>query len=253
MPDRAASQLHLGRCVGAGKEAEVFELGDRVLKLYKATASKSSAFREAAILAMVETFGLPAPSVDEVRQYGPRWGIVMERAEGSPFAATIDAQPTLISKYLGEMAALHLRIHRCPAPQLASLKARLTTNIGNAAVLGEKRQRRLLEGLEDLPEGDRLCHGDFHPWNILGSPGGAMIVDWLDATRGAPAADVSRSYVLMKHVAPDLASAYVEAYCAISGERAGNVYSWLPFVAGARLAEGVSDEVEELMGLVDAV
>lgn len=252
MPVRHALPLKLGRRLGVGKVAEVFELDGPVVKLYGATASKASAFREAATLAIVGGLGLPTPSVEEVRRHGNRWGIVMERAEGPSFAEAITAQPKLVPKYLGEMVALHLRIHGCFAPQLASLKTRLKSNIGSAAVLGAKRQRRLIEGLESLPDGEKLCHGDFHPWNILGSPSRAMIVDWLDASRGAPAADVCRSYVLMKRAAPGLAQAYVEAYAALGGERPANVYAWLPFVAGARLAEGVPDEVDELMALVDA-
>lgn len=253
MPAPRAAELKLGPRLGSGKEAEVFELGEHVIKLYRATASRASAFREAAILAIIGTSGLPVPAVEEVRRHGRRWGIVMERVDRPSFAAAIDAQPKLAPKYLGEMVALHLRIHGCAAPQLAGLKVRLATNIEAAAVLGDKHAQRLLDGLEDLPEGDRLCHGDFHPWNILGPPGKTKIVDWLDASRGTPAADVCRSYVLMKHAAPGLAQTYVEAYCAISGERTANVHAWLPFVAGARLAEGVPDEVDELMALVEAL
>jgi serine/threonine-protein kinase RIO1 len=49
----------LGRLLGTGKEAEVYEHGELALKLYKTTASKSSTFREAAILAIVESSALP--------------------------------------------------------------------------------------------------------------------------------------------------------------------------------------------------
>ncbi len=53
----------LGRLLGSGKEAEVYECGEWVVKLYRATAPKRSAFREAAILAAIEAFELPAPTV----------------------------------------------------------------------------------------------------------------------------------------------------------------------------------------------
>ena len=51
----------LGKLLGKGKEAEVFQYGDHVLKLYKPAAPKTSAFREAANLAIAERLGLPAP------------------------------------------------------------------------------------------------------------------------------------------------------------------------------------------------
>src|ERR1700722_8772721 len=66
----AMSNAPLGRLLGAGKEAGVFEYGAMVVKLYKTTAPKRSAFREASTLALVESFGLPAPRVHGVRQFG---------------------------------------------------------------------------------------------------------------------------------------------------------------------------------------
>ena len=71
-----------------------------------------------------------------------------------------------------------------------------------------------------MPEGE-LCHGDFHPLNIIGPIGQEVLVDWLDATRGDPAAYVCRSFVLMRHWAPEVAGAYVEAYAGGSGETPG--------------------------------
>ena len=61
-----------GRLLGSGKEAEVYECGELVVKLYRATASKRSAFREAAILAEIEALELPAPTVWGVRQIDER-------------------------------------------------------------------------------------------------------------------------------------------------------------------------------------
>ncbi len=83
----------VGRLLGTGKEAEVYEHGELALKLYKATASKSSAFREAAILAIVESSALPAPKVSEVGQFGERWGFIMTRVSGSSFADTSPLSP----------------------------------------------------------------------------------------------------------------------------------------------------------------
>jgi Ser/Thr protein kinase RdoA (MazF antagonist) len=240
----------LGRLLGTGKEAEVYEHGELALKLYKATASKSSAFREAAILAIVESSALPAPKVSEVGQFGERWGFIMTRVSGPSFADTIASQPALIPAYLAKMVRLHRQVHDQPGAQLPGLKARLSSNIRQVARLGAVCQERLLADLEALPDGERLCHGDFHPWNIIGSPGQITIVDWLDACCGSPAADVCRTYVLMRRAAPDIAVAYVEAYARASDYRTDDIFAWLPFVAAARLAEGVPNEEDELISMV---
>lgn len=243
--------LPLGPLIGSGKEAEVFDAGDLVVKLYRTTAAapKRAAFREASILALVEALGLPAPAVRAVGQIDGRWGIAMTRAEGPSLADTIRRRSDEGTAGLERMARLQIAIHSHPGTHLGSLKARLAANIGRAALPDETLRRRLLDGLAALPEGDRLCHGDFHPWNILGPSGREMVVDWLDACAGDPAADVCRSYVLIRPVAPDLAAAYVDAYAAAAGESPDRIFAWLPFVAAARLAEGVPDEAEGLLAM----
>lgn len=243
----------IGKLLGTGKEAEVFERGDKVLKLYKLGAPKTSAFREAATLAMVENLRLPAPAVFGVEEIDRRWGVVMTRAPGRPLAERITGEPETSSASIMEMVRLHRLIHRCDGVPFPSLKSRLAGNIGRASVLAEARRRQLLDRLAVLPDGDRLCHGDFHPWNILGELGETVVVDWLDACRGNPAADVCRSYVLMRPALPELAADYVEAYAEASGESREGILAWLPVVAAARLAEGVPREVGGLLAMADSL
>src|SRR5215210_4707672 len=52
--------------------------------------------------------------------------------------------------------------------------------------------------LEALPDGDRLCHGDFHPGNILLGDRGPAVIDWTGATRGDPAGDLARTRLLLQ-------------------------------------------------------
>jgi Ser/Thr protein kinase RdoA (MazF antagonist) len=245
------SSIDIGDLLGTGKEAEVYEHGALVLKLYRVTASKSAAFREAAILAHIEPFSLPAPKVSDVRQYGDRWGLVMTRACGQPFSHAMISQPALVPEYLDEMVRLHREIHGQSARALPELKARLASDIRHAPFLNTAHRERLLRGLDTLPNGNVLCHGDFHPSNILGSPGQAMVVDWLDACAGSPAADVCRTYILIRHAAPEIATSYAESYARASGLALGDIFAWLPFVAAARLAEGVSEEEDELIRMAD--
>jgi len=242
----------LGRLLGIGREAEVFEWGTKVVKLYKANIPKHSAFREATALALVEEKGFPAPQVFGIQAFGDRWGIVMTRAQGRSFADAMAQRPAEGPAYLRDMAALHSRIHGRTAQRLLSLKTRLIANIGIAAsLLGDSRRRRLLEELGALGDDCFLCHGNFHPWNILGSPGHAIVVDWLNASSGTPAADVCRSYVLMRASDANMAARYVAVYAAVAGMTADQIFNWLPVTAAAPLAEGVPDETAPLMEMVD--
>lgn len=235
-----------GVLVGAGKEAEVFAWRDGVLKLYRRPERKEAAFREAATLALVASLGLPAPRVASVEEVNRRWGISMTRVEGTAFAERMLADRGKVPRHIEAMAALHAAIHRQPGSPLGSMKARLAANIERADALDATLRQRLHDGLAGMPDGDRLCHGDFHPGNILGEIGHETVVDWLDACSGEPAADVCRSFVLMRPAFPDLAAAYVDAYTRGTGIRRDEIMRWRPFVAAGRLAEGVANEAKAL-------
>ncbi|MBX5149841.1 aminoglycoside phosphotransferase family protein [Rhizobium lentis] len=248
----ATSSCSLVAISGRGifcKEAEVFEYGALALKLYRHPASKVSAFREGANLAMVERLSLPAPKVHAVGEFEGRWGVVMERAPASCFADRLVS--TAGDAAFGEMAQLHCSIHSQPGEGLPSLLARLSARIRRAEGLDAASRKRLLSALDSLPDGDRVCHGDFHPWNIHGSGRGVMVVDWLDACSGNPLADVCRSYVLLRHAMPDRAMAYVEAYASATGAEVRVILAWLPAIAAARPAEGVAKENDDLLRLAE--
>jgi len=242
----------IGPLIAIGNVAEVFEWGSHVLKLYKSTAAKPVAFREAALHATVEAMGLPVPKVWGVHEIGGRWGVVFDRVERASFAEQFSGSSGEATQYLECLVRLHMRIHAHRAIQFPELKLRLATNIATTRLLDEGRKRDLLAGIADRPDGDRLCHGDFHPLNILGDASQPVIIDWPDAHRGDPAADVCRSYLLMKKHAAAIATAYLDAYCRAAGISRQVVLGWLPYVAAARLAEDVPSEFDDLLKIVDA-
>jgi aminoglycoside phosphotransferase (APT) family kinase protein len=236
----------LGPLLGIGKEAEVFAYGDGVAKLFRRPGAKAAAFREASTMAMVEQTGLPLPRVRGVEQIDDRWAVVMDRAAGPPLAERM-RDPAAVPECIERMVLLHQRIHAFPATRFTSLKSRLAGNIERAPALEAALRGRLLDGLAAMPGENRLCHGDFHPMNIMGSAGDEVVLDWIDAAAGDPAADVCRSYVLIRPVSPTLADAYADAYAAVSGVRRSAIMAWLPYVAAARLAEGVREDVPVLL------
>jgi RIO-like serine/threonine protein kinase len=239
----------LGRVLGSGKEAQVFEYGSKVVKLYPSGGRKEAAFREAAILAGLEGAGLPVPAVWEVRRIDQRWGLVMDRVSGASFAERMRNDLLTVPACVEDMARLHQRIHVHAAVRLGSMTTRLASNIRNATALDPALKAVLLRRLHRLHRGDRLCHGDFHPKNVLGEPAAAVVIDWLDATSGDPAADVCRSYLLLELGAPEIALPYLDMYCRLARIPRRRVLRWLPFIAAGRLAENVPDETSRLLAL----
>ena len=129
------------------------------------------------------------------------------------------------------------------------LKDRLAVQIERAKHLDGAHREALLTGLSGMPDGDRLCHGDFHPGNVLGEPSRPVVIDWPDACRGDRAADCCRSHLLLRLHADDLAGAYLDACCRVGGLSPQAVLAWLPYLAGARLAEEIPGELALLSDL----
>jgi len=242
----------LGPLIGAGKEAEVYAFGaGRVAKIYRAGRPKRTAFREAFITSAIESFGLPSPRIWGVEAVGGRWAVIMDRVDGPTFAQTIERDPARAPSLVKAMVQLQLRIHGTAGAQLPRLNERLARNIG-LADLDPPTRARLLNRLAAMPSGDTLCHGDFHPLNIIGDEESAIIVDWLDALLGAPAADACRSYVLIRSFSPALAHAYLDAYTRAGDLGREAILAWMPIVAAARLAEGIEGaEAQALREMVE--
>ena len=242
-----------GRRLGTGKQAQVFEYSDDALKLYPLGGGKAAVFREAATLALVESLDLPAPRVRSAGLFDGAWGLVMSRAKGETFAAQLTNDPARRDEIVDAMVALHRDIHRHVVRRAAPLSGRLADNIERAPVLDPALRRRLLDAVAAMPEGTALCHGDFHPMNIVGPPGSATVIDWLDASSGPPQADVSRSYMLMSLVVPELAEAYVERYAAAARSTREALLGPLPVTAAARLAEDVPEEIPRLLAWAEQI
>ena len=242
----------LGRLLATGNTAEIFEWGSRVMKLYKSPAAKRAAFREAATSAGVEALGLPVPRVWDVHEVEGRWGVVFDRVSQKSFADQMLGKRDDVSRYLECMVRLHIRIHSHQAIQFAGLKVRLAADIAASTLLDKLCKQGLLDAFVDMPDGDRLCHGDFHPLNILGDIADPVIIDWVDARRGEPAADVCRSYLLLKLHAAEIATAYLDTYCRFSNMDRDTILRWLPYVAAAKLAEDVPSERDGLLEIIDA-
>jgi hypothetical protein len=241
----------IGRLLAAGNVAEVFEWGSR---------------REALSLRGAKTHGIPrggdprgsrgdgaSGSGGLGRARGRRaLGYRIRPCEGEIVCGAHERASERIPACPLALARLHARIHGQPARQLGSLKSRLAINIAGTGLLDEPLKQTLLGRPADMPDGDRLCHGDFHPVNVLGQNSLPMVIDWPYACCGDPAADVCRSYLLLKLHAEDIAEPYLDAYCNITNVPRANIFDWLPYVAAARLAEDVPDDWARLLEIVHA-
>lgn len=255
-----------------GREAEVFLRPDgTVLKLLRHPAMADRARREHAALAALNAHGTLAPRCMATVEVDGRPGLVLERVAGPDLLTAMGSRPWLVWRVGTVTARAHIDMHGEAAPAaLPDLHDELRSRIRWAPVLPEASAAFALGVLDTLPAGDRLCHGDFHPGNVLGTWDRPVVIDWGDAARGDAAADVARTDLLLRVGAPPpgaslalrtlapvgrrlLADRYLSVYRRHRPLDADHLARWKVVRAAARLADGIEEEYDELLAFLDVV
>lgn len=250
--------------IGEGNTAEVYSWKDgQILKLFRKEFPLDGIEKEYKVNKEVEKLGLPIPRSEEMVEYNGRTGIVYERASGESMLQLITRKPWKSRKIVKHMVDLQYEMHQCKAKNLGSYKEALSWNINHTNALSDNAKQAILRILDQLPEGDFLCHGDFHPGNIIRTKDNYVILDWMTAASGVPGMDVARTAMLIKDAAmpgniPVIAKViisrmrasmhkdYLKYYKKRSGITQEEIDCWrLPIIA-ARLTEWISDEEQKV-------
>ncbi|HKP51695.1 MAG TPA: aminoglycoside phosphotransferase family protein [Chloroflexia bacterium] len=248
-----------GVLVGRGRTADIYAWGDTsVLKLFHADRSASTVEYEAKIARAVHASGAASPALIDAVVVEGRQGLIYERVYGPSLAGVLRSKPWRLPRLTRTFALLHASMHRRTAPDLPSQRDRLTWKIEVADPLPANLKEAALQSLSRLPNGDILCHGDFHPENVIMSPRGPVVIDWIDATRGNPLADVARTSLLLAtahlHLPSSISSIaarllittlrnlYLTHYLRATRTSRAQIEAWRLPVTAARLEEGIAEE-----------
>ena len=257
----------IGARIGVGVSAEVFELGDgEVLKLFFPENSVEEAEHEAKAHEAAWSSGIPSPQISEVVTVCGRAGIVMERLDGVTMMHGAAQRPWLIAANAALLARQHLDIHTRTDTRLPPFRDWLESCIRRATGLDEGVRLRALQRLDRLEDGTSLCHGDFHPDNVVMTGRGPVIIDWATAATGPPEADVARTIMLLESGEP-IASGlerltiavgrkvflalYLRAYFKSSSLTRRDVDPWMLPITVARYAELAPELRERFMGYLE--
>ena len=185
--------------------------GPLILRLYRDADGPQRAQGEAAVQNTAATLGYPTPRVLAVCPDRGVLGGAFQVMQRLPGRVMVDAffGPALL-RLPGVLADLHLRLHALDA---SGFRAQLAApgeapsverDLSQAAAAIARAQLDELHPLLDWLRANRpppaaavLCHGDFHPLNVL-VDGSAVcgVLDWARARLAEPAWDVGASVAL---------------------------------------------------------
>ena len=194
----------LGEPIALGYTAEVYSWNEEyVLKLFHEWFPPDRARYEARIARVVQNAGLPVPAVGEMIEVDGRLGLIYERVVGPSMLDVLTAKPWLFLHLARRLAELQTQMHDIEGVgELPSQHDKLREKIQAAPMLSSGLRKAVLDALDKLTEESRLCHGDFHPGNILMTGKGTVVIDWIDVSRGNPVGDIARSSLLIEAGVP---------------------------------------------------
>ena len=255
--------MKLDKPIAFGYTAKIYAWDEgRVLKLFHNWFELQSIEFEQRLARAVHASGLPVPAVYEIIQVEGRNGLIYERVDGLSMWEVLGKQPWRLGTFARRTAELHAQMHASKVqPQLPAQRKRLEYKLNHADPLPAPLKKGALEALVSLPEGTSLCHGDFHPGNILVTAKDEIIIDWIDASLGNPLADVARTSIIalgaaassqvtgrfQKFIVHLFHGLYLRHYFRLRPGGKQEYRRWLPVVAAARLDEGIRENEKWLI------
>ncbi len=259
-----------GQLLGQGRTAEIFAWeNDQVLKLMRNPGASGSADQEARVAQIIDAAGLSAPAFAGQIVVDGRPGLLYERVNGPTLLQVVAQRPWRLLWAAQQQAILHAQMHNVSRPGLRSMRGHLQWCIDYVPQLTPSIKERALRRLRSLPDGNAICHGDFHPDNVIVSERGPVVLDWMTASSGPPAADVARTTLLFlgSGLPPAIPAAqipviklirrlyyqlYLRAYRRLRPMPGLLIQAWLPIMAAARLAESIAEEEAQWLAVVDS-
>ena len=251
--------------LGQGRTAEVFLFRDRfVIKVFRPNFPKQAIDNEYLVCRSIG-LAVDIPKAHQRLIVAGRDAIIFDFIKGDSGFRHLIRNPWSIEGFAQEFAAIHAKIHSTSVPdEVPELKSILVRNINLHDHLTSETKTEIIRYLDRLPGGNKLCHGDFHPENILMSKGKPFVLDWMTATRGNPLADVARTSVLLKwaELGPGTPSMlkpllsgirrkfhrhYLGEYLRLTGASQDAVEEWELPVLAARLMEWLPESEKQVL------
>ncbi|MEG7967020.1 phosphotransferase [Bacillus sp. HNR-4] len=238
--------MNLGNQIAKGNTANIYLYEKKVIKLFNEYLPDTESMNEAKKQKYAYSCGLPVPNVFEVTKIQNRQAIIMEYVKGDSIGDLLLNNLNEAERYINICVNEQKKIHAIcmNTDEIESMRVRLERQIKSVHKVDEKQKGNILDKLHSIKFEPRLCHGDFHPFNLILNNKNANIIDWVDASAGDLRADVFRTYLLYSQYSVELAEMYLQIYCSNTDLTRDEIFQWAPIISVARFTEKVSSQNE---------
>ena len=186
-----------------GRVSNVYISKDKhVLKLLHKTVPDEKVDDEFRRCQIITKAGVTSPRALEIVEVDGRRGIIFEWAGERDLMNAKLGNPLNLNSGSEFMSKVHQEFLNREAPELPDIKKealRMSRLLPEGTIRPEQFEI-LQRYLDRLPSGNNICHMDFHPGNIMLTNGyndGYQVIDWSEAVKGVPAADIAMSSLIL--------------------------------------------------------
>lgn len=251
--------MNQGKRIGQGNTAEVYDWGsDSVLKLYREGLPDILCHNEFLYTEIAYKLTEYVPRPIEITNVEGRIGAIYEKLTGKTMLHEMLAKLWRSGRYAKEFAHYHILIHKEVEQGLPSVKEKIHTDITRVNTLLASEKQFLFDYLDNLPDGNMLCHFDFHPDNVILDKGKHYVIDWMTACSGDKLSDIARTGIILKFAqiprVPTIVNyivtifqrriykKYIREYIKTTHASIDDIQKWEVVIAAARLGEWLPDK-----------
>lgn len=257
------------RLIAEGGQSKIYDYdNNKILRVPKREMDYEQIKYEFKVYKFLED-KIQVPQVYEVIELDNKPCIIMEKINGIDFYSKIMKNPFLILMLPSILAELHTSLFTLTTSEnFGTNHQKAQYCIEHADILSTEIKYKLLDLLKKLPDGSTLCHGDFHPGNIIKTNKKNYIIDWSSATIGSPLFDIAHTYLLLintprldnvsekefvmqKKVTGYIGKKYLKKVCKKNNIEKDLLLPYLLIKAGERSFYGMASEKQWLSSFID--
>ena len=256
-----------GQFLSQGNTSEIYEWETgKILKLYREGLPDRLCLEEFSITKSVYELLKISPKPFETVHVDGRAGAVYEQIQEETMVKAMASKPWAYKKYARMLAQCHARIQVPVNFKLPTVKEKLKKDIEATDLLSDAEKQQIYRYISSLPDGNALCHFDFHPGNVMVSDGQCRVIDWMTACIGDPLSDTARTVLLLsfaeipkapvwvnllaKAFQKKVCKFYLSEYLKLTGTKYADIQQWQLPLAAARLREWIPESESKKLVLL---
>lgn len=261
--------MEKGKLIGSGATADVFDwTKGTVIKIFNDYEPDASIEQEINNTKALQNCTFNFPRFIERLQYKGKNAIVYEKIVGISMLKQLEAKPFAYKKFAKKLAQLHFIINKNQVSGIRKQKLYFKERISLTKDLSDDKKEKLYKLIDNMEDGNSLCHSDFHPGNVICNEDNDYIIDWADCCSGNASADVARTILTLKTVElPENVSVfiriifkfitnrfiniYTKEYLRISGKKIEQIDEWKVAVAAYRLCAANRNEKSAILKIIN--